>query len=217
MLEKLLRPANARRTLVLGGLLCLLAAWGGASFVAAGVAAPAERVQGTTAAANEETSDAAHPGTGAAADAAAVTVPGAPEPVAENPTPRRRLTSPRAPSGPSSSRLVTGLFITLALAAAGLYFGRRFVKRARLGPSGDKVLKIVDALPLGPKRQVYVLEAFGRRLIVGATQESITLISEFSDEEVAAAVGDAGSPAPTVASDGPATRSAFLRALEAQA
>ena len=49
---------------------------------------------------------------------------------------------------------------------------------------GEKVLQIIDALPLGPKKQIYVIQVEGRRLVIGASPDSINLLSEFNEEEI---------------------------------
>lgn len=96
--------------------------------------------------------------------------------------PRMRL--PRAKTPLNAGRLITSFAVVLFLGVVGVFVGRIFLKRTRMATQGEKVLRIVDALPLGPKKQIYVVEVQGRRLVVGAGPESITLLSEFNDEEL---------------------------------
>lgn len=90
----------------------------------------------------------------------------------------------KAPELVSTSRLFTGLLTVGGLIAAAAWAARRFLKGTRFTPRGGKVLEIVDALPLGARRQVFVISAYGRKLVVGATPEGLSLLSEFNEEEV---------------------------------
>lgn len=74
-----------------------------------------------------------------------------------------------------------GLVLCAIIGAAVL--ASRFLKKTRFGPSGEKVLNLVDAIPLGPKKQVYIVSAYGRKLVLGATQDRIELLSEFNADE----------------------------------
>lgn len=98
---------------------------------------------------------------------------------------RNALRVPRAKSPVSLGRLLTSFAAVLILGALVVFGARTFLKRTRMATQGEKVLRLVDALPLGPKKQIYVVEVEGRRLVVGAGPETITLLSEFNDEEIA--------------------------------
>ncbi|MEZ6196390.1 MAG: flagellar biosynthetic protein FliO [Planctomycetota bacterium] len=122
----------------------------------------------------------------AATPAANAAVPGGETPEAAAPTtgrPRRALEVPQA-GGASLPRLFGGLLVVLVLGVVAVVGGRVFLKRTRLAPSSERVLKIVDALPLGPRKQIYVVEVQGRRLVLGAGPETITLLSEFEDRDL---------------------------------
>lgn len=94
---------------------------------------------------------------------------------------------PTAPEFVSASRMTTALLTVLGLAGIGAWLARRFLRHVRIAPAGAKVLEVVDALPLGQRRQIFVVRAYGRKLVIGASPEGLRLLSEFSDEEVAVA------------------------------
>jgi flagellar biogenesis protein FliO len=100
-------------------------------------------------------------------------------------TSTRSLRVPRAESPLTLTRFISSFGIVVLLGVAGVFIGRVFLKRTRMGSRGEKVLQIVDALPLGPKKQIYVIQVEGRRLVVGAGPDSINLLSEFNEEEIA--------------------------------
>ncbi|MEE9390969.1 MAG: flagellar biosynthetic protein FliO [Planctomycetota bacterium] len=92
---------------------------------------------------------------------------------------RKSLRPPRATNVASPGRLITGFLIVLCLGVGGILFGRKFLKRVRMTPQGKRILSVVDAIPLGGKRQIYVVEVYGRRIVVGATADSLSVLSEF--------------------------------------
>jgi flagellar protein FliO/FliZ len=65
------------------------------------------------------------------------------------------------------------------------------------GPAGHRVVTLVGGLTLGPRERVAVIEAQGRRWMIGVTGQSICLLAELDRP-------DPGAPdaAPAVAPDG---------------
>jgi flagellar biogenesis protein FliO len=92
----------------------------------------------------------------------------------------------------------TAVRLAGALAAiAGLLLGLRLVlaaaRRARFGlPARGRLLRIADSLAVGPGAALCVVEAGGRRLLLGVTQSRLAVLAELpaGDEGVPAA--DAG-------------------------
>ncbi|MCA9320757.1 MAG: flagellar biosynthetic protein FliO [Planctomycetes bacterium] len=100
---------------------------------------------------------------------------------------------PRAPLGADMGdvgRSLGSLVVVLALIVVSAVVAGRWLRKTRLRPAGDKVLEVLDAVPLGPKRQVYVISAYGRRLVVATSGEQVTLLSEFAEDEVEALAAD---------------------------
>ncbi|MDL2279377.1 flagellar biosynthetic protein FliO [Desulfovibrio sp. OttesenSCG-928-G11] len=77
------------------------------------------------------------------------------------------------------------LCLLLAVLWALLYF---FKRRGGLGGfmlSGSPVLRIESRLALGPKKWIIVTRYLDRRLVIGVTDQTISLLAEFRDEESA--------------------------------
>lgn len=48
---------------------------------------------------------------------------------------------------------------------------------------GHRLVRVIDVAPLGPQRTVAVVDVAGRILVLGSTQQSITLLAEITDAE----------------------------------
>ena len=75
------------------------------------------------------------------------------------------------------------LVVVIVLAVGLVFLLKRVLKRARLAPGKRRVLELVDALPIGPKRFVYVLNLEGRTLVVGAGGDQVNLLAEYGEDE----------------------------------
>ncbi len=82
--------------------------------------------------------------------------------------------------------IVGGLFL---LAAAGM---KRFYGQGGLLNRG-RVWQVVESIPLGPKRTLYVTKFVDRIYLLGATEQQISVIGEIQDATLATAIesGDA--------------------------
>ncbi len=72
--------------------------------------------------------------------------------------------------------LVFGLIFSLYILAQR--FGPRLVAGGR-----PRMVRIVEATPLGDKRNLLVVEVQGRRYLLGSTNQSITLLTDVDTEE----------------------------------
>jgi len=92
--------------------------------------------------------------------------------------------------------LVLTVLATLGAAAAARAYGRGAPRGRR------RLLGLLDTLPLGPNRAVYVVEAAGRRFFLAATNEQVTSLGELPGElpgelgPIAATLAPAASPEP---------------------
>lgn len=76
---------------------------------------------------------------------------------------------PEAPSpGPMLARLGVGTVVVLALCVGSLWFGKRWLLRG-LPPTkpGGEHLRLIDAIPLGNRCSVYLLQTGVRQVLVG--------------------------------------------------
>jgi flagellar protein FliO/FliZ len=58
------------------------------------------------------------------------------------------------------------------------------------GPAGQRVVTLVGGLTLGPRERVAVIEAQGRRWMIGVTGQSISLLAELDRPEPGTAATD---------------------------
>lgn len=114
------------------------------------------------------------------------------------PTPPPTADLPAGPS-PLLDLAVTLLaFLAVILLA---WLAARWLLRRMYGPgAGGGRIRVLERLPLEPRRTLYLVEAGEKLLLVGSTEHEIRLLGEFSREEL---------PAPLP----PAERRTFLDAL----
>jgi flagellar protein FliO/FliZ len=105
------------------------------------------------------------------------------------------------------------LVLSLAFIAAVLVFASKLAKKRGLG-QGNGLIEVVARQRMGRASSVSVLRVAGRVLVVGSTDEQVTLLAEVDEDEVQTALA-AGPRAVAVRGDGavdvaPATRPALV-------
>ncbi|MDJ0840419.1 MAG: flagellar biosynthetic protein FliO [Acidobacteriota bacterium] len=74
--------------------------------------------------------------------------------------------------------IVIGLVILLG------YLSKKFLPSRFGGVSQEGHLKLIQSLPLGTRRFVSLIEADGKRFLVGVTENQINLLKALDDEDV---------------------------------
>ena len=90
--------------------------------------------------------------------------------------------------------MVVRLVLCLAFIAAVLLFASRVAKKRGLG-GATGVIEVVARQRMGRASSVSVLRVAGRVLVVGSTEEQVTLLAEVEDDELATAMAVAARPA----------------------
>ncbi|WP_040337318.1 FliO/MopB family protein [Candidatus Blastococcus massiliensis] len=85
--------------------------------------------------------------------------------------------------------MVIRLILSLAFVAAVLLFAARLAKKRGLG-RGNDLIEIVSRQRLGRTSTVNVVRIADVVLVVGATEEQVTLLAEVDAESVAHAMGE---------------------------
>jgi flagellar protein FliO/FliZ len=85
------------------------------------------------------------------------------------------------------SWMIFRLVLCLALIAAVLLFASRVAKKKGLG-GATGVIEVVARQRMGRASSVSVLRVAGRVLVVGATEQQVTLLAEVEDDEMQAAL-----------------------------
>lgn len=79
--------------------------------------------------------------------------------------------------------MVLKLGLVLGLIYAAFIVLRRYFTRNKTVVQGKKPISLLSSLNLSPSRTVYVLEVGKRVLVVGATQNQLSLLTEVTDPE----------------------------------
>ncbi len=80
--------------------------------------------------------------------------------------------------------LMFQVLLILSLLAGGFYLFYKFVsQKAGFRSSGEGVMETLSAISLGPGRYVYIIDVVGRVLVLGVTDNSVTLLSEIEDRD----------------------------------
>jgi flagellar biogenesis protein FliO len=112
------------------------------------------------------------------------------QPVVQNGPPAAPVDPPPAPGGYGTFLLETLLILAgvCVLAWAVIRFGLRRLYAAPQAPGGGP-LRVIARLPLEPRRTVYIIEAGGKTLLVGAAESGpLAVLAELDAVQVAAAV-----------------------------
>ncbi|GAA4748234.1 hypothetical protein GCM10023328_33240 [Modestobacter marinus] len=100
------------------------------------------------------------------------------------------------------SWMIVRLVLSLVFVAAVLLFASKVAKKRGLG-GATGVIEVVARQRMGRASSVSVLRVAGRVLVVGSTEEQVTLLAEVEDEELQAAL--AAQTRPAVGADGATT------------
>jgi flagellar protein FliO/FliZ len=94
---------------------------------------------------------------------------------------------------PSVWPALAAFVVVLALIPVALWM----LKRLQTGAPGPaRVVTLVGGLTLGPRERIAVIEAQGRRWLVGVTGQSISLLAELDRNDSVGAAGEPATAAP---------------------
>jgi flagellar biosynthetic protein FliO len=86
---------------------------------------------------------------------------------------------PETTAGPLWHALAAVL-VVVALAVVALLLLRRWMPK--LAPRAGKSISVLESVHLGPKKAVHLLQVGDRKLLVGSTSESISVLQRLSDD-----------------------------------
>src|SRR3954469_12492659 len=92
--------------------------------------------------------------------------------------------------------MVIRLFLSLAFVGGVLWFAARLAKKRGLGGAGNGLIEVVARQRLGRASTVNVVRIGDVCLVVGATEEQVTLLAEVDPETVESTVGARQAPRP---------------------
>jgi len=97
-------------------------------------------------------------------------------------------------SGSLLVRAIASLLIVVGLAILLGFLAKRLIPNRFGGGTGGDHLRIIQTLPLGMKRFVSLIEADGRRLLIGVSEQQITLIKAMDEEPFAETLASMDEP-----------------------
>lgn len=97
--------------------------------------------------------------------------------------------------------MIIRLILSLGFIAAVLLFAARLAKKKGLG-QGNGLIEVVARQRMGRSSTVNVVRIADVVLVIGATEEQVTLLAEVDSEVVDAALATRRVPAPRPAADG---------------
>jgi flagellar protein FliO/FliZ len=98
--------------------------------------------------------------------------------------------------------MIIRLFLSLALIGGVLWFAARLAKKKGLG-QGNGLIEVVARQRMGRTSSVNVVRIADLVLVIGATEEQVTLLAEVDGDAVDAALGERRAPARLRAADDP--------------
>jgi flagellar protein FliO/FliZ len=82
-------------------------------------------------------------------------------------------------------KLIISMVVIVGLIYLSMYFLKKINSRAAGGGIIGDTIKIVGRTFLSPKQSLYLVKIGDRYAIIGATEQSVSMIGELSDEEAA--------------------------------
>jgi len=90
------------------------------------------------------------------------------------------------------TRTISTLLIVIALIVATVYvLKNKYGVRTNLGRS-RKMIQVVDQVPMGVKKSVFLVKVPGKHVLLGVTNDNIGLITEIANEDIAIGNGNTG-------------------------
>ena len=104
----------------------------------------------------------------------------------------------------AAMRMGLALLLILAIILLGFWMLRRFGPKIGLGPAGrGGLLRLMGQLALGPRKSVVVVRFLNKDLVLGVTDQTITLLTEVpSDHDSSKAFADTLAQAAAAPHDG---------------
>lgn len=72
------------------------------------------------------------------------------------------------------------LFFVLALILICAWLARRYLRLSPHGSVKGDQIRILSSRALGPKRSMHLVEVEGQKLLVGSSEEGVTLLKDYS-------------------------------------
>jgi flagellar biosynthetic protein FliO len=82
----------------------------------------------------------------------------------------------------SALNVLSSLVIVLGILVVALYVSKRFLKNEHLGSKG-KIVRVLSSTYIGMKKSISLVEIPGSILVLGLSNDNITLLSKIEDKD----------------------------------
>jgi flagellar biosynthetic protein FliO len=72
-------------------------------------------------------------------------------------------------------KMTISVLLVIALGAAAIYISKKFLPRITNVPG--KKIRVIETVHLGPRKAIHLIETGGQQLLIGSTNESITMLA----------------------------------------
>jgi len=85
---------------------------------------------------------------------------------------------------PSAAWMLIKMILVLGVFAGGFYYFFRFItKKSGMGLFGGEAIRVLSVAPLGQNKFLQVVDLAGKVLVIGVSDNAISLISEITDRD----------------------------------
>ena len=84
---------------------------------------------------------------------------------------------------PTAIKMLTALGVVLGGMLVVYYFAKRILKR-QVGNSKEKMIRVLDSSYIGVKKNISLVEIPGAILVLGITNDNISLLSKIENQEI---------------------------------
>ncbi len=97
---------------------------------------------------------------------------------------------------PSIIKMISALCLVVFAIYGTIWLLKRLTTKGRRGRSHG-ILEVVETAYLGPKKTVSLVRVAGKSVLIGSTDNQISMLTELSEEETSAALSEPVNEAPT--------------------
>ncbi len=83
----------------------------------------------------------------------------------------------------SMLKMLSALALVLGLMVVAMYFLKKFMNRTGGSVETDEFVKIISTRYLGPKNSIVILDVLDHVIVVGISNQQISLLTEIDDRE----------------------------------
>jgi len=89
---------------------------------------------------------------------------------------------PKFETGELFYKMLTAVFIVIVLGIVAIYFSRKLLPRIAHIPGRE--IRIIETAHIGPRRSLHIIKVAHRKLLIAATNETITKLADLTEDNV---------------------------------